>query len=441
MNIRIKLVLAAAACAAVGLSVLGWFAFAPGPLAFAGEKPVELADYKGPSPTGVPAEMASSNLIARGEYLARAADCAACHTTKGGKAFAGGRAFKLPFGTLYTPNITPDAETGIGSWSDAEFVRAVHSGIAKDGTRLYPAFPYASYTMLTDEDVLAIKAYLFSMPAVHQANISSALAFPFNQRWLMSIWSVLFNPNKRFQPLPDRSPDWNRGAYLVEAAAHCGECHSPRNLMQAMDNRSKFAGGAAEGWSAYNITSDAQSGIGDWTPAEISRYLSTGHAQGRGSASGPMAEAIDISLRHLRPDDVAAMATYLKTVPAVRSAELPPVAKRVTELKRDDAELAGKRVFEGACASCHAWSGAGSAIPEAALTGSRAVNDPSATNVVRMILSGTGPVPLGAPFMPGFGASYGDAEIATLSNYVTGRFGASASRISAKDVARLRALN
>lgn len=441
MNIRIKLALATAACAAVGLSVLGWFAFAPGPLAFAGGKSIALVDYKGSSPTGVPAEMVSSDLIARGEYLTRAADCAACHTAKGGKPFAGGRAFRLPFGTLYTPNITPDVETGIGSWSGAEFVRAVHNGIAKDGTRLYPAFPYASYTMLTDEDVLAIKAYLFSVPAVHQANIPSALAFPFNQRWLMSIWGVLFNPNERFRPVPERGPEWNRGAYLVEAAAHCGECHSPRNLMQAMDNRHKFAGGSAEGWTAYNITADPQSGIGDWTPAEVSRYLSAGHAQGRGSASGPMAEAIDMSLRHLTPGDVAAMATYLKTIPAVRTAELPPTAKRVTELQRDDAELAGKRVFEGACASCHAWSGGGSAIPEAALTGSRAVNDSSATNVVQMILNGTGSVPLGSPFMPSFATSYGNDEIAALSNYVTGRFGASASRITAKDVARLRALN
>jgi mono/diheme cytochrome c family protein len=441
MKIKMKLALTATACTAVGLSVLGWFAFAPGPLAFAAGKQIALADYKGPSPTGVPAEMTSSDLITRGEYLARAADCAACHTTKGGKPFAGGRAFKLPFGTLYTPNITPDAETGIGSWSDAEFVRAVHDGIAKDGTRLYPAFPYASYTMLTDDDVLAIKAYLFSVPAVHRANTPSALVFPFNQRWLMVIWGVLFNPNDRFKPSPDKSPEWNRGAYLVEAAAHCGECHSPRNMMQAMDNRHKFAGGSAEGWTAYNITADQQSGIGDWTPAEVSKYLSEGHAQGRGSASGPMAEAVDMSLRHLTIGDVAAMATYLKTVPAVRSAQLPPVAKRVTELKADDAELAGKRVFEGACASCHTWSGAGSAISEAALTGSRAVNDPSATNVVQMILNGTGQVSPGAPFMPGFGASYGDAEIARLSNYVTGRFGASASRISAKDVARLRALN
>jgi mono/diheme cytochrome c family protein len=441
MNIKIKLVLAVAACGAVGLSVLGWFAFAPGPLAFAGGKPIALAGYKGPPPTGVPAEMASSDLIARGEYLARAADCTACHTAKGGKAFAGGRAFKLPFGTLYTPNITPDADTGIGSWSDAEFVRAVHNGIAKDGTRLYPAFPYASYTMLTDEDVLAIKAFLFSVPAVHRANTPSALAFPFNQRWLMAIWGVLFNPNDRFKPLPGRSPEWNRGAYLVEAAAHCGECHSPRNLMQAIDNRSKFAGGVAEGWTAYNITLDAQSGVGDWTPAEISKYLSAGHAQGRGSASGPMAEAIDMSLRHLTPSDVAAMATYLKTVPPVRSKELPPVAKRVTELNRDDAEPSGKRVFEGACASCHAWSGGGATIPEAALSGSRAVNDPSATNVVQMILNGTGPVAPGSPFMPGFAVSYGNDEIAALSNYVTARFGASASRVSAKDVSRLRALN
>ena len=237
----------------------GW-CFQPGPYAFATGTPVELAAYTGPSPAGDPAELANADAEAKGAYIARMADCAACHTAKGGVPFAGGRAFVLPFGTIYTPNLTPDPETGIGKWTDADFLNAVHRGIAPDGSRYYPAFPYTSYTLLTNQDVLAIKAYLFSLKPVKQANKPNTFAFPYNQRWLMAIWAGLFNPDHRFRPVEGQSAEWNRGAYLVEAAGHCGECHTPRNLMQALDQRRKFAGGVAEGWNAYNISADKVSG-------------------------------------------------------------------------------------------------------------------------------------------------------------------------------------
>jgi len=438
---RRTLLLVAGAILVLVAAIVGRMVFQPGPYSFAGGTAVDLASYpNGAALTGVPAELASTDPRARAEYVTRMADCEACHTAKGGKPFAGGRPFVLPFGTIYTPNITPDPETGIGKWTDAQFLKAVHEGIAPDGTRFYPAFPYASYTMLTDADVLAIKSYLFSLPPVKQANKSNTFGFPFNQRWLMGIWSSFFNSDRRFRPIRERDAAWNRGAYLVEAAGHCGECHTPRNLMQAMDQHNKFAGGQAEGWNAYNITGDRTSGIGGWSDAEIAAYLSTGHAPGRGVASGPMGEAVGLSLSKLTPSDIAAIVTYLRTVPAISSDRLPqpagpaPASPKLASIDNP----VGKRMFEGNCASCHAWTGAGAIFDEARLTGVRSVNDPTAANVASMILNGAGQPGTGRPYMPSFAAAYSDAEVAAVANYVTARFGAKGSSITPKEVAELR---
>jgi mono/diheme cytochrome c family protein len=426
----------------VAAGVVGWMVFQPGPYAFATGTPVELAAYHGPSPAGTPPELASADAATKGAYIARMADCEACHTAKGGMAFAGGRAFVLPFGTIYTPNLTPDPETGIGRWTDADFLNAVHRGIAPDGSRYYPAFPYPSYTLLTDADVLAIKAYLFSLKPVKQANMPNTFAFPYNQRWLMTIWEKLFDPDHRFRPVEGQSAEWNRGAYLVEAAGHCGECHTPRNLMQALDQRRKFAGGVAEGWNAYNISTDKVSGIGDWSAEELNAYLSTGHAKGRGVASGPMGEAIDVSLSSLTKSDITAIVTYLRSIPAAAS-DLPKLggaAPATPQLTTIDNPV-GERLFEGNCVACHAWTGAGAVIGEAQLTGVRAVNDPSADNVVQMILGGAGKPDTPHPYMPSFGRAYSNAEIAAVANYVTARFGSEPSRITPADIANLRRQN
>ena len=431
---------------ALGLAVAGyagWLATAPGATDFlSGEPPTPLAKYAGPSPSGVPPELANASIVARGEYLATAADCKACHTVPGGVPFAGGRAFALPFGTLYTPNITPDKETGIGAWSDAEFLRAVHRGIGRDGQRLYPAFPYGSYALLTDDDVLAIRAYLFSLAPVHREARPDTFSFPFNQRWTMAFWSALFVPGSGFAPVARQSAQWNRGAYLVEAAAHCGECHTPRNLAFAMDTRRKFAGGQAEGWNAYNITGDPDSGIGAWTPAQLAGYLDSVHGSDAGVASGPMAEAVELSLSHLAPSDIDAMVAYLRTVPAIRDAHFPKTAGAAPRSAAAGAGAAshpiGKRIFEGDCASCHAWNGGGALVAQATLTGARAVNDPSATNVVRMVLAGSTDARSGRPAMPGFAGSLSDTEIAEVANYVTERFGAAPSRVTAADVRKQR---
>ena len=335
----------------VVLAYAGWIVLGPRPLDFAGGRPVTLANYKAGNPTGVPASLRSASLVARGEYLARAADCEACHTVEGGSPFAGGVAFKLPFGTLYSPNITPDRETGIGEWSDADFLNAIHKGIAADGTRLYPAFPYAAYTMMTDDDALAIKAYLFNQPAVHAPTQPDTFAFPFNQRSLMTFWSAFFNSDRRFMPNPTQSPQWNRGAYLAEAMAHCGDCHTPRNLMQALDNRSKFAGSVASGWNAYDITQDKSSGIGSWSDETLAAFLAAGHAEGYGTASGPMGEAVDKSLMHLEPQDISALVTYLRTIPPVADPALPvPKITPAPSSFRDgvaQADSRGKAIFAG----------------------------------------------------------------------------------------------
>jgi mono/diheme cytochrome c family protein len=221
---------------------LAWIVFAPGPTDFAGGHPVTLAEYQDSDPTGVPPELRQTSVVERGECLARAADCVVCHTATGGEPFAGGLGFRLPFGTMYSTNITPDTETGIGKYTDAEFLDAVHKGIGRGKRRLYPAMPYASYAYMTDADALAIKAYLFSLKPVRATPPQNTLEFPFNQRGLMAVWSALFNPDERFRPRAERSPEWNRGAYLAEALGHCGECHTPRNLFQALNSRHKFAG-------------------------------------------------------------------------------------------------------------------------------------------------------------------------------------------------------
>jgi mono/diheme cytochrome c family protein len=425
--------------AAVGISIVR----GPRPMAFAEGPKVVLTDYKAGDPTGVPASLAKASQVERGEYLAKAADCMVCHTAPGGREYAGGLGIRLPFGTLYSTNITPDKDTGIGNYSDQDFLNALHRGVRRDGARLYPAMPYTSYTYISDADALAIKAYLFSLPPVHAAAPINTLMFPFNQRWSMIFWSALFNPDARFEPDTSKNLEWNRGAYLAEALAHCGECHTPRNLAFAVDNRKKFGGALTAGWRAFNISSDRATGIGAWRDEDLISYLSIGHASGHSTASGPMGEVVDQSFSQLAPEDVRAVVAYLRSVPATVSLDLPatlaPPAPTSHKQGVSTADPRGKMVFEGACVSCHGWTGESALSSFATLTGSWAVNDPSATNVAQIVISGTRRhTPANAVSMPAFGDAYSDDEIAAVANYVTARFGSKASQITARDVADLR---
>ncbi|MDQ0393094.1 c-type cytochrome [Labrys monachus] len=418
--------------AAAGAS---WFFFWPAPL-----EPVAAS---GAQPTG-------AALIARGEYLTRAADCAACHTAGGGTPFAGGLAFKLPFGTIYSPNITPDAETGIGNWSDAEFVRALRHGVGRHGEDLYPAFPYTAYALLSTDDMLAIKAYLFSLKPVSARAPADTLQFPYNQRYALRAWKLLYLPAQPFQPDPGKADAVNRGAYLVEALAHCGECHTPRNALFALDDSRKFAGALTQGWKAPDITSDKEGGLGGWSDDDLAAYLSTGHAQDHGTATGGMAEAVDLSLRHLTPEDIRSVVAYLRTVPPVAADSagdiaVKPAAMAAASAYAPSAEEAkagglGLRIFQSACASCHGWDGGGHQTSYAALRGSRTVNDPAGTNLVNVVLGGARiTTQQGSMFMPSFGKAYSDTEIAAVSNYVIAHFGGKAGMVSEAQVAAARA--
>lgn len=408
-----------------------------------------------PSPGTAPAlagAPASADVLARGEYLTRAADCVACHTVAGaGRAFAGGVPFKLPFGTIYSTNITADRETGIGAWSDEEFVRAVRDGVAPGGRHLYPAFPYTSFTGLSRDDVLAIKSYLFSLDPVHAPARDNDLSFPFNQRWALGLWNAAFFHSGRFVVDSARPPTWNRGAYLARALGHCGECHTPRNFGYGLESTREFAGAELQGWHAYNITSDTQAGIGQWSETGLAAYLKSGHADGHGSASGPMGDAVERSLQYLDPEDIAALVAYVRSVPpqrgehpiAVDPQPRPALASTaVGPGTADDATHAeGAALFAGACAGCHTWNGKGLETSYAALLGARTVNDPRGANLIEIVLGGSHlHVAANDVMMPGFGRGYSNLEIAALTNYVIGHFGNKTGEVRPEDVAQRRSL-
>ena len=377
--------------------------------------------------------------VARGAYLTHAADCYACHTATGGKLFAGGRQFTTPFGAIYAPNITPDKQTGIGDYTDDEFVSALREGVGRGGKHLYPAMPYNSYTRMSRDDALAIKAYLFTLPPVHATAPANRLSFPFNQRFLMVFWNLLNNPDRRWTPDSSKPADWNRGAYLVQALGHCEQCHTPRNLTQGLSGQA-YAGAEQQGYVAWNITSDRVHGIGGWTDAALENYLSTGHADGHGPASGSMAEAVSDSLHFLSRDDIHAMVVYLRSippqetgVPAVDHVPSPQVGSGGTP------DGLGARVFAQACTGCHMLSGAGRQNDLASLAGAHSTGDPAGANLTQVILGGSHLVNgEGEAFMPGFSGGYSDAEIAALSNYVIGHFGGRTGTVTDAAVGKAR---
>ena len=271
---------------------------------------------------GLAARAADTALAARGAYLAAAAGCADCHTDRphGGRLYAGGRALTTPFGTFYAPNITPDLETGIGQWSDAQFLNALREGVRPDGSNYFPVFPYPSFTKITDEDARAIKAYLFTQPAAKQSNRAHDVAFPFSWRFLQNGWKLLFFSPGPFRPAPERGEAYNRGAYLVTALAHCSECHTPRNWFGATQP-SRFLAGTAhgpDGKAVPNITQDSETGIGKWSDDDIVTLLKDGQTPDFDFVGGAMAEVVK-NTAQLTNADRHAIAVFLQSVPAVRS--------------------------------------------------------------------------------------------------------------------------
>ncbi|WP_244117081.1 c-type cytochrome [Burkholderia contaminans] len=385
-------------------------------------------------------------LIARGRYLATAADCAACHTVPNGRPFAGGTSFKLPFGKIYAPNITPDRTYGIGAWSDAEFVRALREGVGRHGEDLYPAFPYTSYSKLSNDDALAIRAFLATMEPVHTPAPSNDLAFPFDQRRLMRAWKLLFFDNKVFTPDPTRSISWNRGNYLVNGLAHCGECHTPRNMLFATKTAKMLSGGVVDGWKAWNITSDPDTGIGGWSDSDLVEYLSSGYAVGHGAASGSMREAVEMSLGRLPRRDIEDMVTYLRTVPSRRSDPEAAISVASSTLARSGrwvtvpgGDGVGKRIFEAACVSCHGYDGNGQQMKRASLAGAHALSDPAGDNLIGLLLDGShsrDDAP--STSMPAFGAAYSDVEIAAVANYTITQFSGKRGQVTPDRVAEFR---
>lgn len=392
--------------------------------------------------------------IKRGEYLARASDCTACHTATNGPLFGGGFAVGTPFGQIWGTNISADKQYGIGDWSDDQFVAAVRDGIGKNGEQLYPAMPYDSFTKMKREDVLAIKAYLLSLPAVHQASPKTDLPFPFNQRWGMRFWKWFNFDKGELQNDTQQSAQWNNGRYLVEALGHCGTCHTPRNLTMGMDKDKPLAGGDLGGWIAFNITPDKQAGIGDWSQQQLVTYLKTGFVANKASASGPMAEAIEHSLQYLPDSDLQDIATYLRSVKPqpdkqqtrARDSWGQPSMALIALRGADDATRnaqPGAVLFAGNCASCHGAEGAGSgsgfhAYPSLFHHTSTGAAD--APNVVSVILNGVHRnMQQGEVFMPAFAPELSDQQVADVSNFVSQQFGnPAAAKVTAKQVKALR---
>ena len=399
--------------------------------------------------------------IARGAYLATAADCGACHTAPGGKPFAGGLPISTPLGTIYATNITPSADFGIGHYTEEQFARALRRGIRGDGANLYPAMPYTSYAKFTDDDAHALYVYFTQGVApVDKPAPQTALPFPMNIRLSMMGWNLLFLDTAAFVPDPAQSAEWNRGAYLVEGAAHCSTCHTPRGFLMQEQTSRALSGAPVGPWVAPNITSDPTSGIGSWTKDELVAYLRTGHLSRKAQAAGSMGEAVEHSFQHLTTADLAAIATYVKSIPAIH--EPGDDASRFTSGKAFsmltslrgrsgvkssiDADPTGAELFDGNCASCHAADGQGSKdgyYPSLFLNS--ATGAKNATNLIAAILYGVDRTVSGRQaFMPGFGGhpndstALSDRNIAALGNYVLTHYGSAGTTITEQQVAEVR---
>ena len=394
----------------------------------------------GPVRDTPPSEAPAPDEVARGAYLARAGNCMACHTARGGPAYAGGRALVTPFGTLYSSNLTPDAETGLGSWSRGHFWRALHHGRSRDGRLLYPAFPYTHYTRVSRADADALFDYLRSLPPVHQPQPAHELRWPYRTQAALAVWRALYF--RRGQPLdePAQTAEWNRGAYLVQGLGHCGACHTARNALGA-GKLLDLSGGLMpmQDWYAPSLASLSEAGVGAWPLEDIIQLMGTGVAP-RATAMGPMAEVVLHSTQYLEAEDLRAMAVYLKSLPpAPGAAELDP---RVVQAPPTPVREQGARIYERHCASCHGAAGEGVPGAYPPLAANRAVMLPVAHNLVQAVLyGGYPPATQGNPRpfgMPPYALVLSDAEVAAVLSYIRSSWGNRAAPVSELDVSRLR---
>jgi mono/diheme cytochrome c family protein len=378
--------------------------------------------------------------IARGRYLAQAGDCESCHTDRGGKPFTGGRAIATPFGTIYSRNITPDAATGIGDWSEEDFYRAMHEGLDREGQHLYPAFPYPWFTKLSRVDVHSIKVYLDTLPPVSQTAPPNEMALPLRWRTLIGTWNRLFFDAGEFRADPGKSAAWNRGAYLVEGAAHCGACHSPKNIAGATRKKRAFQGGMGEDWLASDLTGRALGGLSEWSIDEIAAYLKTG-ANERSRAAGPMAEVIEMSTSHLTKEDARSIATYLKDLPDGASAVPEEQSASVSD-NGDSEHDRGRSLYLDNCTGCHMENGAGKRHVFPALKGSALTQAKNPATAIRLILGGGAAASTARNrnrfAMPAFAAKLDDDELAELMSYLRQAWGNAAADVSRGDVAGVR---
>lgn len=389
-----------------------------------------------PSP---PVSSKDEQLI-RGEYLAHAGNCMGCHTARGGEQYAGGRAISTPFGNIYSSNLTPD-DTGLGNWTKDDFWRAIHNGKSKDGSFLYPAFPYPNYTKVTRADSDALFAYLQTRTPVKQENQTHALRFPYNQRILLAFWRTLYFRPGEFQPQESQSPEWNRGAYLVQGLGHCSACHTSRNALGGTIAEERLGGGMIpmQNWYASALTADKETGLGEWEEKDIVDLLKTGVSQ-RGAVFGPMAEVVSTSLQHLSHSDIQSMAIYLKSVAGSSNEQVR--SRPVAAAGNSDVLKLGAKVYEQQCVTCHGADGKGAPPAYPPLAGNRSLATEVATNAVRMVLNGGyppgtagNPRPYG---MPPFGTALSDSEVAAVVSYIRASWGNKGDSVFPEYVTRLR---
>jgi mono/diheme cytochrome c family protein len=391
-----------------------------------------------------PATPASTDPVQHGRELVALADCKSCHTARGGPAFAGGRAIPTPFGTFYSPNITSDSKTGLGSWSATDFWHALHNGYSKDGTLLYPTFPYTNYTKISRHDSDAIFAYLRTIAPVSQANHAHQLSFPYNHRLLLVAWRALFFRPGVYATQSGHSAEWNRGAYLVQGVAHCSACHETRNALGATERKAGPSGGLVLNWYAPSLTSPHEAGVQDWVEADIVTLLKTGQvASGTAKAStmGPMAEVVSESLQQAPDDELHAMANYLKSLPVTNAPDEGSGANPQDQIPKA-LLAAGEDLYKKNCADCHGDQGEGREPAAPPLAGNRAVTMSSAVDPIRMVLfGGYSPGTAGNPRpfgMPPYSLVLSDEEIAEVLLYVRSSWGNAARPARGEEVSANR---